>query len=1115
MTRDTETRNPRSIRQLVALVAVAALAVFGSVARVGAQNYAAVQFDAQSGPVHGSVSNGGTLTLSHTVGTQTHPWLVVGVALNNSFYNGYSVLSVTWVVGSTTQALSRVQGEDNTTHLRRVEQWDLDTPTSGSGTITVTFTVPSGTVAAIVGAVSLWNVTSRGPNACDTPIVGQESATPHRSVSTTYIREGAVDFYAVPGDITRTAVGARQTERWNDNTGSSSSDLYAGGSTQPSLDDTTTFQWTVSGSTSWTICALDLRPFSPTLAHMREYSALPTARGTVIRWQTSYEVDNLGFRLFREAADGSRIKVTPSLIAGSALFAGQGTALRAGRSYQWLDTASNGGGSGRYWLEEVSLDGLSTLHGPILPERGAATASTLSSEPAVTRNSVLLSAVGVAPASATPASSALRRVVRSANANLTAQWQLAGMSAARIGVREEGWYRIGKADLLAAGFDPGDDPAALRLFNGGVVQAISVVPGQTGSFDAEGYIEFYGTGLDTPSTDTNVYWLVKDAVGAQAAKRIQMADRLTGSPAADSYLATVERRDRTVYFAALLDTTRDNFFGPTITGEAAEQVLTLDRISPKQTPAPTLEVAVQGATTSAHRVSVSLNGHTLGEVDFSGVVYKTATLGVDPSFLLPGSNSVKLVALGDSTDVSLVDYVRLGYQRLLYADSDTVNLAASPLQAVTVKGFTTPHVRVIDVSQPSTVVELPGQVARLTDGYAITATPVPVYQSMGPQPPVRQNLLFAFTEEQAKQPAWIEANSPSQWHGAGNSADLVIITHHDFKGAAGTLAEQRASQGLVTRVIDVQDAYDEFSYGAKDPQAIRDLLARAKATWQRAPRFVLLLGDATSDPRNYLGDAMLDFVPTKMVPLEVLKSASDDWFVDFNDTGYPQIAIGRIPVQTAAEAATVVGKLVQYDSTAAGAGWTKSGTFISDTNDPTLRVAFTDETHTMEQHVPTALGQDEILVGSMDLAAARSAILSALDTGSLLVTYVGHGGDTSWSTSNLFTAADAAALSNGAQLPVLSTLNCLNGLFEDPSTDSLAEALLKAPAGGAVAVLASSSLTDAEPQLLLGTRFYDALFASTGVSLGEALMTAKTSDVKESVRQSFLLFGDPSMKLRK
>jgi hypothetical protein len=1131
MTRENMTSRTGGTRGLLTLVAIALLGLIGAATEVMAVGDAAVQKDTVSAVVTGTVTIPSPCSGSGCVATFTitdlivhnydNPALVVGVALNNTFGNGYSVAGITWNNNSVTDDLTRVQGLDNTAGTHRVEQWDVigpDPSGNATGTITVSIAGPEGgTVEYVAGAISLWNVTTRGPNSCDTPLSGYEDNNPYLLISTTYLRDGLVDFLAVPGDFTASA-DSPQTERWNACAEScTSSDILGGGSTQPGESLTpkpyhTNFSWTLSTWTSWVYCAVDYHPYEPTLARMREFSALPTGYGTLVRWRTSYETGNLGFHLFREAADNTKVEVTPGLIAGSALFAGQGTTLASGRSYQWLDTTS--GGPGRYWIEEVGLDGLTTMHGPIVPESGALVASDLSVAPSVVRNSTLLSAVGAASAPMSKAPVAARRALQSANTSLNTQWQLAAMNAARIGVREDGWYRIGKADLLAAGFDPGTDPSALALFKNGVAQALSVVPGASGSFDADGFIEFYGTGLDTPSTDTSVYWLVKDAVGGQAARRIQMADALSGKASADSYTALAERRDRTLYFAALMDPTRDNFFGPVITSQAAAQVLTLDRISASQVPAPTLAVALQGATTSAHRVGVSVNGYSVGEVDFSGITHTTATLAVDPSFLAAGANTVSLVALGGSGDVSVVDSVGVSFQRPFYANSDAVSVVAAPLQAVTVKGFTTPHVRVVDISRTDAVVELPGQVANLADGYAVTVTPLPVYPNVGAQA-FAQNTLIAFTEEQAKQPAWIQANSPSQWHAAGNAADLVIIAHKNFKAAAAQLAAQRASQGIATQVIDVQDAFDEFSYGVKDPQAIRDLLAQAKATWAKVPRFVLLFGDATSDPRNYLGDLMTDFVPTKMVPLQVLKSASDDWFVDFSDTGFPQMAIGRISVQTAAEAATVVSKLIAYDATPVGAGWTRNATFISDANDPDLRVAFEDETRQIEQRVPTVLTQNEILTGNMDSTIAHRAVMAALNSGSLLVTYVGHGTDASWSTTDLINTWDATNLSNGTQLPVVATLNCLNGLFEDPSADSLGEAMLKAQAGGAVAVLASTALTDPEPQLVLGTNFYNALFGPTRLSVGQALAAAKTSDVRQSVRQSFLLLGDPSMMLRR
>jgi len=54
-------------------------------------------------------------------------------------------------------------------------------------------------------------------------------------------------------------------------------------------------------------------------------------------------------------------------------------------------------------------------------------------------------------------------------------------------------------------------------------------------------------------------------------------------------------------------------------------------------------------------------------------------------------------------------------------------------------------------------------------------------------------------------------------------------------------------------LIDIEDLYDEFSFGNKSPKAIKDFLVSAKSNWRRAARFVLLVGDASLDPRNYLG----------------------------------------------------------------------------------------------------------------------------------------------------------------------------------------------------------------------------------------------------------------------
>ena len=124
--------------------------------------------------------------------------------------------------------------------------------------------------------------------------------------------------------------------------------------------------------------------------------------------------------------------------------------------------------------------------------------------------------------------------------------------------------------------------------------------------------------------------------------------------------------------------------------------------------------------------------------------------------------------------------------------------------------------------------------------------------------------------------------------------------------------------------------YDEFSYGVHGPEAIRSFLQRANTSWTAHPKWVVLLGDASFDPRNYLGMGSFDFLPTKLVPSFYLKTASDDWFTDFNGTATSAIPVGRIPVRTADEANAIISKLVRRTTTPPAGPWSSSVTLISD-----------------------------------------------------------------------------------------------------------------------------------------------------------------------------------------
>ena len=134
--------------------------------------------------------------------------------------------------------------------------------------------------------------------------------------------------------------------------------------------------------------------------------------------------------------------------------------------------------------------------------------------------------------------------------------------------------------------------------------------------------------------------------------------------------------------------------------------------------------------------------------------------------------------------------------------------------------------------------------------------------------------------------------------------------------------------------------------------------------------------------------------------------------------------------------------------------------------------------------------------------------------GRLLINYDGHGSQAIWDSDDVFENEDALSLENGSKLPLVVAMNCLNGLFHDVYQDSLAEALLANPNGGAVMVWASSALTDPTGQDLMNQDLYRSLFDGENPAVGDAVLAAKANVTDQDTRNTWILFGDPSMRLK-
>jgi hypothetical protein len=93
-------------------------------------------------------------------------------------------------------------------------------------------------------------------------------------------------------------------------------------------------------------------------------------------------------------------------------------------------------------------------------------------------------------------------------------------------------------------------------------------------------------------------------------------------------------------------------------------------------------------------------------------------------------------------------------------------------------------------------------------------------------------------------------------------------------------------------------------------------------------------------------------------------------------------------------------------------------------------------------------------------------------------------------------------------------MDCLNGYFHDIYATSLSTSLMLAPNGGAVAVWASSGFTVASPQATMDQAFLSVWAANPQLPIGNAILAAKAGIADADVRRTWILFGDPGMRLQ-
>lgn len=690
-----------------------------------------------------------------------------------------------------------------------------------------------------------------------------------------------------------------------------------------------------------------------------------------------------------------------------------------------------------------------------------------------------------------------------------------------VRVTHAGIQRLGAAELAAAGIRPADAPR-IHLWRNGREVAIELRGDE---------LRFYAPAPGDRWNDADIYWLtLEDAPGRR------MARRDTTPASAPTRTTAVERgvwRESALYDSTLPGPDGDHWFAADLRTGPGQPTATAEvSLAGALPPAPgstVLTVASSAYTSGEHRLRVTL-GASAKLLSWSGAGDHQATLQLGEV----GSSATLALIPGAAPDGVELDSVAWERPAALAFGGRGAHFAGvEGMWRYQLSGVP-PGAALYDVSDPEAPVIL-----------TLPAGGSPQFQD-GPLP--RSYLLAGPGTRHT--PA-IRPHAPVN-PAAPLSAEALYIAPAELHAALAPLIEHRRAQGHSVATIDVQAIYDAWSYGQVAPEAIRSFLRYAAASWPSPPLSVTLVGDGTSDPHGFSGNANINYIPPYLAMVDpwLGETACEACYAQLDgdtplDDPLPDLALGRLPVKSAAELSALVAKIVAYERAPTDLSWQTRALFVADNYREadgapdsagdfaaaadaaaamapagvTVERVYYDPWRLDDSGAPLA---DPWRVG--DAAEARARTLAALSAGAGVVTYVGHSHTWQWAVTDpadpagyLLGLYDPDSLTNIGRLPVVLEMTCLTAAFQTParSGTTLDERLLLAP-GGAAAVWGPTGMGVGHGHDMLQRGFFRALWAAPAeraqvgslAASGYLELFAHGACCQETLR-TYALLGDP------
>ncbi len=710
----------------------------------------------------------------------------------------------------------------------------------------------------------------------------------------------------------------------------------------------------------------------------------------------------------------------------------------------------------------------------------------------------------------------------------------------RIRTRARGMYRLTYADLVAAKVPVATvDPASFAVSYLGQPVDIRLIVETAGHFNPGDSVVFYAEPYQARYLNHNIYWFTYGGAGSPA-----MASRSATQvgPVVSEITSTVHVENDLNYLSNLARPKDvDHWFDLPLGSSYPPISYTLNLSDPVSTGQLVLRALANNGfrQTTDQSLSMRLNDHDAGTYAWSGAGDYLITTTVTADWLDSAPNQV---GLWPGIGLLYPDWIEVTYPALARTQADRlyIEAVAPGAHEVAVAGLSTPDARVYDIRNPRHPVQLTTTQAT-PDGSTFVfhfwdvELPGPTY--------------FVATDAALLAPLAVEPYTPRTplLQSPANNADYIAIVHRSLWEAIDPLLARRANpttgDGFRVAKVDVQEIYDEFSYGRVDPEAIRSFLTYAFYYWNAGsgpptppspPQYVLLVGDGHYDFTGVSGTTLLNLIPPYLIDVDpwMGETAADNRYVsvDGPDDYLPDMHIGRIPAQTPADVAAAVDKVLAYETTAQPDDWQRRVVYVADNcadgagdfqalSDASrlnwLPAPYDDRT--IYYGNPAVCPESDYSTG----AEMRTAIKGAFNNQALYLQWFGHASRFRWGSVTMFNIFDPPALDANAVWPVTMSYACWTGYFITlySNLQALGETLLLTPQRGSVADLSPSGLHVGSVLAILNQGITEAIFQKRLDRVGQAVDAGKLyyyghSAILRDVIDTSILFGDPALRLR-